>query len=200
MDFGFYSSYVALWIWVIFQGLLTLAIFRQVLELEKRAQNSGALAAGKALVGTRAPKFSGTDSRTGQPLNLNVFNGQGGVILFLTAHCSVCRNLSKNLQDGVLASLPPIVGICTGETKGAVRLGKRLATQIPLLLDGAEDAASVYKVSSYPTAVVLDAERRVLAHSGIGSPEDLKRLVDLTIASDAHWEVAIAGTPSGQNA
>ena len=199
MDFGFYSSYIALWIWAIFQGLLTLAIFRQVLELEKRAQNSGVMADGKSLVGTRAPKFSGTDFRSGRPLNVDIFNGQGGVILFLAARCSVCRNLSKSLQDGVLESLPPIVGICTGDTNGVARLERRLTSQIPLLVDGAADAASVYKVSSYPTAVVLDSERRIRAHSGISSSEDLKRLV-ASIAAGPNGEGVIAITPSGQSA
>jgi len=200
MNFGFYSSYVALWIWVIFQGLLTLAIFRQVLELEKRETHATGMSGGKSLVGARAPKFSGTDFRSGQPLNLNVFNGQGGVILFLAARCSVCRNLSRSLRDGVLESLPPIVAICTGDTKGVAKLGKRLAPQIPLLVDEREDATAVYKISGYPTAVVLDAERRIRAHDGISSPEDLKRLVALTTADDTNGEAAIAITPSGQNA
>ena len=196
MDFGFYSSYIALWIWAIFQGLLTLAIFKKVMDLEKRAGTAGVMADGKSLVGTRAPKFSGTDFRSGRPVNLNVFDGQEGVILFLSAYCSICRHLSKSLQDGVLESLPPIVGICTGDIKEAARLGKRLAPQIPLLVDGAMDAASDYKVSSYPTAVVLDSERRIRAHSGISSPEDLKLLV----AGGTNGKPAIAITSSGQSA
>ena len=177
MNFGFYSSYVALWVWVIFQGLLTLAIFKKVLELERRAATAGVIADGKSLVGTPAPKFSGDDLRSGRSLNLNFFNGQGGVILFLTAHCSVCRHLSKTLEDGIVQSLPPIVSICTGDPKGTAKLGKLLAQQIPLLMDGANDAVSAYGVSGYPTAVVLDHERTIRAHSSISDAEDLKRLV-----------------------
>ena len=200
MDFGFYSSYVALWIWVIFQGLLTLAIFKKVVELEKRAGTAVVMDDGKSLVGTKAPKFSGTDFRSGGSLNLEIFNGHGGVILFLAAHCSVCRNLSKSLEDDLLETLPPILGICTGDIKGVERLGKRIAPQIPLLVDGADDAASTYKVSSYPTAVVLDGERRIRAYSGISSPEDLKRLVALTTGGDTNGNLGIAITPSGQSA
>lgn len=195
MDFGFYSSYVALWIWAIFQGLLTLAIFKKVLELEKRSTNSELPADGRSLVGTQAPIFSGTDFRSGRPVNLDIFNGQGGVILFLTARCSICRHLSRSLQNGVLESLPPIVGICTGDEKGVAKLGQRLAPQIPLLVDGAEDAVSVYKVFGFPTAVVLDGERRIQAYHGVSTPEDLKRLVGYT-----NGEPVIAITPSGQSA
>lgn len=201
MDFGFYSSYVALWILSIFQGLLTLAIFKQVLDLERRSENSGVMVAGgKSLVGTRAPKFSGTDFRSGQPLSLNVFDGQGGVILFLAARCSICRNLSRSLQNGVLESLPPLVSICTGDEKGLAKLGKRLVPQIPMLVDGAEDAASVYLVSGYPTAVVLDSERRIRAYNGVSSAEDLKRLVASTAAGGTNGGPVIVTTPSGQSA
>ncbi len=199
MDFGFYSSYVALWIWVIFQGLLTLFIFRQVLELEKRAKNVVGLADGKALVGTRAPKFSGVDSVSGRRVDLNIFDGRGGVILFLSAHCSICRSLSKTLQDGLVESLPPMVGICTGDTKAAMKLQKYLAPQIPLLLDGAEDAVSAYKVSGYPTAVVLDSKRIVRGYHGVNSADDIKRLVASSAADDENGRPVIATTPSGQS-
>lgn len=201
MNFGFYSSYVALWIWVIFQGLLTLAIFRQIVELEKRSEEWETMPGGQSLVGARAPKFSGVDIRSGRSINANVFDGRGGVILFLAAHCSVCRHVSRSLQDGVLESLPPILAICTGDTKGAMRLGKRLAPQIPLLLEGAQEAASIYKVSGYPTAVVLDGERRIRAHSGIGSAEELRRLVARTTAGNAEeGKLAMATASSGQSA
>jgi hypothetical protein len=202
MSFGFYSSYIALWILAIFQGLLTLAIFRQVLELEKRSE-TWEIAGGQSLVGARAPKFSGVDSRSGRSINAKIFDGRGGVILFLAAHCSVCRHVSRTLQDGVLETLPPLLAICTGDTKGAARLAKRLAPQIPLVLEGAQEAASIYKVSGYPTAVVLDGERRIRAHSGVNSVEELKRLVALTSAGDlkdGELAMAMATAPSGQSA
>jgi peroxiredoxin len=199
MDFGFYSSYVALWIWAIFQGLLTLAIFRQVLELEKRSGILGVMADGRSLVGTRAPKFSGVDSVSGRRVDLNIFDGRGGVILFLSAHCSICHSLSKTLQDGLVESLPPMVGICTGDTKAAMKLQKYLAPQIPLLLDGAEDAVSAYKVSGYPTAVVLDSKRIVRGYHGVNSADDIKRLVASSAADDENGRPVIATTPSGQS-
>lgn len=200
MGFGFYSSYITLWILVVFQALLTLAIFRQVLDLEKRAGiRPGAAFDGRSLLGTRAPKFSGVDSRSGRRVDVNIFNGRGGVILFLSAHCSICRSLSKTLQDGLVESLPPMVGICTGDTKGAMKLGKYLAPQIPLLLDGAEDAVSAYKVSGYPTAVVLDSKRIVRGYHGVNSADDIKRLVASSAADDENGQPVIATTPSGQS-
>jgi peroxiredoxin len=197
MNFGFYSSYIALWIWAIFQGLLTLAIFRQVQELEKRSGNWETKAGGETLVGARAPKFSGADFHSGQSIDLNHFNGQGGVILFLSAHCSMCRRLSKNLHAVPVESLPPIVAICTGDTKEAAKIAKRLGPQIPLVVEGATHAASVYRVSGYPTAVVLDRERRVRAHSGINSTEDLQKLV--AAGETENGKLAMATTHSGEN-
>lgn len=200
MDFGFYSSYLALWIWAIFQGLLTLAIFRQVRELEKRAgSRPGAAFDGLSLVGTRAPKFSGVDSVSGRRVDLNIFDGRGGVILFLSTECSICRSLSKTLQDGLVESLPPMVGICTGDKEGAMKLRKHLAPQIPLLLDGAEDAVSAYRVSGYPTAVVLDSRRIVRGYHGVNTADDIQRLVASSAADDENGQPVIVTTPSGQS-
>lgn len=199
MDFGFYSSYVALWIWAIFQGLLTLAIFRQVLALEKRSGGWETTTGGESLVGARAPAFSGTDFHSGRSINIKFFDGRAGVILFLSAHCSICRHISRNLRDGLRESLPPIVAICTGDTKETIKLGKRLGPQIPLLLDGADDAASLYNVSSYPIAVVIDAEHRIRAYSGIRSAEDLQPLV-ARIDAAGNGELAMATAPSRQSA
>lgn len=200
MGFEFYSSYVALWIWAIFQGLLTLATFRQVLELEKRSRNWKGMPGGESLVGARAPEFSGDDLRSGRPINVNIFEGQGGVILFLAAYCSACRRLAKSLQGVSLGSLPPIVASCTGDEKETLKLGKRLGPQIPLLLDGAGDTAYLYRVSSYPTAVILDGECRIRAHSGISSAEDVQQLLARSAAGDTKdGELAIASVSSRQN-
>jgi peroxiredoxin len=201
MSFGFYSSYVALWIWVIFQGFLALAIFRQVLELEKRSGKWKGATGGESLVGTRAPKFSGADFHSGQPININLFDGRGGVILFLTAHCSVCRQLARSLQAALLESLPPIVAVCTGDKKGKVKIGNRLGPQIPLLLDGAENLASLYKISGYPMAVVVDGQRMIRAHSGVNNVEDLERLVVLTtVGNTNNGKRAMTIASSGQSA
>lgn len=200
MSFDFYSSYVALWIWAIFQGLLTLAIFRQVLELEKRSGNWKGMPGGESLVGARAPEFSGDDLHSGRPINVNIFEGQGGVILFLAAYCPACRSLAKSLQGVSLGSLPPILASCTGDKQETLKLGKRLGPQIPLLLDEVGDTASLYLVSSYPTAVVLDGECRIRVHSGISNAEDLQRLLARSIAGDTKdGELAIASVSSKQS-
>lgn len=201
MSFEFYSSYIALWIWAIFQGLLTLAIFRQVLELEKRAGNWKGIPGGESLVGARAPEFSGADVSSGRPINVNIFEGHGGVILFLSAYCPACRSLAKSLQGVSVESLLPIVASCTGDKQEILKLGKQLGLQIPLLLDEVGDTASLYRVSSTPTAVVLDDECRIRIHSGIRNLEDLQQLLTRSTAGTTKdGELAIASVSSGQNA
>lgn len=196
MGFSFASSYVALWVWAIFQGLLTLAILRQVMELEKR---SVSVASGESLIGTHAPVFSGVDSRSGQTVDLGMLD-QGGVILFLAGSCTACRQLAKDFQDAAPGILPPMVAVCIGGQQQSAKIGKRLG-QIPLLLQGAEEVASLYRVSGYPSAVVLDGKRMILAHRGINTVEDLRNLVAQSqgrfIGED---ELALVGSDSRQSA
>ncbi|PWT89849.1 MAG: hypothetical protein C5B54_08230, partial [Acidobacteria bacterium] len=122
MSFSFASSYLALWIWAIFQGFLTLAIFRQVVGLEKRAVQG--VAPGELLVGTRAPQFAGIDYHSRQPIDISTFDGQGGVILFLAASCSACRELAKNINRFSPENLPPMVALCIGGQQQSAKIGK----------------------------------------------------------------------------
>jgi peroxiredoxin len=201
MTFGFASSYIALWTWAIFQGLLTLAVFRQVLTLEKRSAKWRELGGEGLPVGSTAPEFSGVDIHTGQLKNLTSFHGRPGVILFLAAQCSVCRQLAKSLQSTLPNSLPPLLAVCVGNEEEGAKMGKQLGSHIPLLVQEAAEVAELYRVFSYPIVVVVDGERSILAYTGVGSAEHLRQIVARSQGGyRVSEELAIAGTDLRQQA
>lgn len=196
MSFNFASSYLALWVLAIFQGLLALAVLRQVMELEKR---SAKMTSGESLIGTQAPAFSGIDTRSGRTVDLSVLD-QGGVILFMAGSCSVCRQLAKDIQGEMPGTLPPMLAVCIGNQQQSAKIGKRLE-RIPLLLQGAEEVTSLYRVNSYPSAAVLDRERMILGYTAITTVEELRNLVARSHGSFmVEDELEIAGTNSRQSA
>jgi peroxiredoxin len=177
MTFGFASSYIALWVWAIFQGLLTLAVFRQVLTLETRSAKWRESGGDGLPVGSRAPEFSGVDIHTGQLKSLASFHGRLGVILFLATQCSVCRQLARSFQRTSPDSLPPLLAVCTGNEEEGANMGKRLGSHIPLLVQGATEIMELYRVFSYPSVVIVDGERTILAYRGVSNAEHLRQTV-----------------------
>jgi hypothetical protein len=176
MTFGFASSYIALWLLAIFQGLLTLYLLRHVVELEKRPGRM-LLGAGESSIGDKAPKFSSFDQYSGRPIDDEIFAGRGGLILFFSAYCSICRSVAAGLKRSPIEDLQPVVAFCIGDERACERFGKRLGSGMPLILREAEAVALSYQVASYPNAVLVDKQQRIRAHRSLGSVEDLRRLV-----------------------
>jgi hypothetical protein len=197
MSFGFVSSYVALWIWAVFQGVLTLFVLRQVVELEKKS----GIGKRESLVGAVAPRFSGIDFHSGKPLDNAIFAGRGGVILFFASYCSICRSVATSLKRSLPADLSPMIAFCTGNERESEKFGNRLGSQIPLSLRGAEDVAKLYQVSSYPTAVIVDQELKIRDHRAIGGAEELRQLLARSAGGYINQgELALSDTGTRQSA
>jgi hypothetical protein len=99
MNFGFFASYVALWALAVFQGLLMLAVLRQLAEL-RQLMDQGALPNEDWLpVGSRAPEFAGQDIHSGEFVSSRLFDGRGGVILFLSPLAAACAELLREASS-----------------------------------------------------------------------------------------------------
>lgn len=176
VNFSFSASYIAIWILVLFQGLLILALLRQLAELRSLMERGAFRGEDHLPVGSPAPKFAGRDLRTGQQVGSLSLSGSGGIILFVSPKCSVCKGLAYKLRQGVTNHLPPIVVFCNGGEQGCAYFVKRLASEIHLLTEGAEQTAARYHVSGFPTAIVVDGKQKI---RGYGHPENLEDLEQL---------------------
>src|SRR5262245_48947149 len=98
----FYASYIAVWILVLFQGFMTLALLRYLQELRDLIKQTGGGTEEDFQeddflpTGSRAPEFAGFDARSRKPLGIHNLNG-GGALLFLSSECRLCRGLAESL-------------------------------------------------------------------------------------------------------
>jgi hypothetical protein len=108
-------------------------------------------------------------------------------LVFLAADCSVCKSLitKLHLRDDMTLAV-----VCVGRALACGRFSKSLASGIPIILDGADDIVSEFRISSFPTAVVIDRTKRIRAYGHPKSSEEIDEL----------WLSANAGTFDLQNA
>ena len=179
MGFPFVASYIAVWILVIFQGLLILALLKQLAEVKQLARLGGVAGAEPLPAGTPAPDFEGIDLRSAKRLTKQVFAGQGGVLLFLSPECGSCVELADGLRRSELSELLSILTFCQGEESPCASFINRLGPEIYTLRGHFDDGsvAKSYHVDGSPTAVVINPD---LTIAGYGHPlnvEDLKQLL-----------------------
>ncbi len=200
MNFSFSASYVALWALAVFQGLVVLAVLRQLAELH-RFMERGALPGEDWLpVGSRAPEFTGQHIHSGDFVSSRLFDGQGAVILFLSPGCTACKALVESVQSSAGNESPFITAaICNGESRPCEGFRARLGVHIPLLLDPANEIGARYGISGFPTAVVVDKEQKIRAYGHPQSAKDLKwlfeRNLDEVLAEEGPSQTVVESRP-----
>ena len=190
MSFSFFASYIAIWILVLFQGFLILALLRQLTELRRLLEMGGLHVEDRLPQGSPAPEFEGFDARSGQPVGTRILSGRGGILLFLSPDCTVCRGLVASLRQPAIDALPPIIALCQGAEQSCGRLVKRLGPEVNLLIKGTHEIAARYRVTGSPTAVVVDDERKIRGYGNPQNIEDLGRLLSRSLVADSADEWA----------
>ena len=187
----FHISYIAVWVLVLFQGFLTLALLRRLEELRDLIKQSRGGELEESFqeddplpVGSKAPEFAGLDARSGKPIGIHNLDG-GGVLLFLSSECRLCRGLAESLGQYPLNGLPPIIAVCRGEKDAATFFGKRLSEDISIMSEGAEETAKLYHVSGYPASVVIGPGRTVRAYGQPNDVESLRDLLERSLSKDS---------------
>lgn len=183
MGSSFFVSYVAIWLLVLFQGLLVLALLRQLAELRRLVESGGAQGEDRLPVGSPAPEFEGLDARSGRRVDSHSLNGRGGVLIFLSPECGTCKDLADGLWRPAMDGLPPIITFCQGGQQSCASFVRRLGPEVHVLRDDADEAATRYHVSGSPTAVVIDGEQKIRGYGHPQNVEDLKRLLSRSLGT-----------------
>ena len=168
MELSFGWTYFVLWFLVAAQGLILLAVLR---ELESLRTVEPQHPAAPALIGQPAPSIRFTDARAKSEHGLEVLGPHPGVLLFLSSTCGTCRRLANGL-----VSLPigaPNVVVMWKD--GAV---DEIDSRLHCCTNEADAIAATYGVERYPTAVLLDAQHLVVAITNPVDVEQLHRLID----------------------
>ncbi|HKI02390.1 MAG TPA: redoxin domain-containing protein [Thermoanaerobaculia bacterium] len=175
MGFGFYGTYAALWAIVLFQGLLILALLRQIVNLRQAVEKGGGLGLDLLPAGAEAPAFWARDLRAGQPLTAEGLRGEAAVLLFVTADCALCKTVLDGLRRRELGQSAQVVVVCIAAETDCAPLLNRVAPDLTVLADPSEDIRRAYRVSATPTAVILDEGGRI---RGYAYPRDAGELED----------------------
>jgi len=169
VNFGFYSTYVALWVLVIFQGFLIIALLQRLEKIRHLIERGSSLP-----IGSSAPEFSGVD-QFDRETGLGSLDYRGGIILFLSPECPACMALADSL--GPLAGeLPPTIAVCQGEREACAALSKHFGPSVQVLNDQSGETAGLYGASGFPRAVVVDGKRKIRGYSFPRTVDDLKRV------------------------
>ena len=172
VHFSFTISFIALWIFVIFQGLLVLAVLQHLTRIRHLTQRNSPTS-DRLLVGSPAPELVGADSESAG-FSVSRFLGTGGLVLFVSSSCSICKTLVESIGDAATDRLPPIIGFCVGHEPKCGAFAKRLGPHINLEHQRAAEAAALYGVSEYPTVVIIDSAGRIGGYLNPRTILDLK--------------------------
>jgi hypothetical protein len=185
VNFSFSTSYIALWVLVIFQSFVLLALLQQIEKL-RRVAVSGRLFEDHLPQGSRAPEFANIGRPSVHRFGTRSLEGSGGVLLFLSSDCLACKGLVNNLGQSATDDLPPIVVFCVGRERGCARFENRLITQCKFVVDGAAKTAARYRISNFPTAVVLDRELKISRYGHIKDVAEIKELWSSGLSKRSH--------------
>ena len=174
MSIPLVPAFVLLWVVVLFEGLVILGLLRTLRELQV-AVESGRIPQ-RLPVGAQAPRFAGTDVRTGAEVDSSRLIGRELVILFLSDGCLFCRRLADGTRQVPAEPGQIRIAVCQGGAREADAFAGLLASDIAVLADPDGTVLSSFSISGTPAAVVVDETGRV---SGSGGPRHSGELAAL---------------------
>jgi hypothetical protein len=156
-------SYALLWGISLFQGLLIIALLRQLSNLNRLVSHRGTIGEQYLPVGTPAPPLKGVALPSGQTISDNPTQGRARAILFLSADCGSCRQLAASLRasDSRLSS---VAIFCEGEERACRQMLSGFSQEVPLLQSRSGETSARYGISRFPTAVLVDEHNRIVAY------------------------------------
>lgn len=198
MSFGFYSTYVGLWVLVILQTLVLFGLLRQMLELKQRLSELRADGGTRYLrLGSRAPDFSAVELRSGQRFRRTDLLGHKSILLFLSPACKTCDNLATEIHGIYHKADGRLLAVCQGEQEECRRFIQSHGVNIPVLLDPDNTISDSFRIDGTPMAVLLDDEVRVRSYGYPQRGEDLEKIFERPL--EEHPEVAsIPELPAAQ--
>ncbi len=171
----FTVSLILLWMLVLLNLLLTLAIIRKI--------NTPLHSVGGLKNGTKAPDFFANTIK-GEAYTLNSFRGRSAVLVFISSHCQPCRDLLSIIEDINLkakhANVEIVLVMMIGSVTDAQNIIDEYKLTLPLLIAPQESNSFTqnYNIFSTPSYCFLNQEHIVVS-SGIPSMEarDWSKLV-----------------------
>jgi peroxiredoxin len=176
----FYLSYAALWILVVFQGLILLGLLRMVSQRTETATGQSAFSDEVGLrSGQVAPKFSALDL-SGAQINSKDFVDHMTALLFVSPNCPSCTATLYEMEALSQKAQGNLILICRGKGGDCSRLTDTHKLEIRMVADEDERISRLFGVSSFPTAVLVNESNRIQSYGRPKRSEELQELLDKT--------------------
>lgn len=179
-------SHVLLWVLVLAEGLVLVAVMRQVGSLLLRVGSSRVLDLGVGPpVGHPAPWVPDDASQ--------VFSDPRGLVVlaFLSTHCSSCEDVVPAINAAASAYAPEVAVVAFGEEDDSelIRWKAKHGLKVPFIRS--REAFKNYEVESTPYAFVVDSDRLIAARGGINHVEHLEALIRKCVGRKVSDEEAL---------
>jgi peroxiredoxin len=159
---GFYVSYIALWILVVFQAFVIVGLVRSVYRNAQRLPRG--IAADEGLrSGEPAPEFFATDIH-GHTIGTADLEGRQTALLFVSPSCSGCAVTLQELEALRQKAGGHVVVVCQGDDAACRELSDRYRVSDPFVVDADRAISESFRVSGIPTAALVDDHARIVTY------------------------------------
>lgn len=174
------TSYIVLWIFVILEGLVILALARQIGSVLLRLGPVGARMMNAGLkIGETAPPVDAFDIVQGHRLTLGHLRDKSTLMVFVSATCPSCAELIPGLKT-LNRSEKGMEIILVGSEEDAQAnhnfIQKHLLTNIPFI--ASDDLAKRYQIGTTPYAVLVDTEGKISTKGLVNNMIHLESLLN----------------------
>jgi methylamine dehydrogenase accessory protein MauD len=169
-------SQILSWIVILGLGLALLALARQVGVLHIRLAPAGALATGKGpLVGEPAPVLDAV-TMEGKPLAIGKSRGRMQLLLFVSPHCPLCKDLIPIAKNFARAEKLDIVFVGDDDPAEQQAMIARLGMEsLPFV--NSSIVGRTFHVDRLPHAVLIGDTGAILSKGLVNSREHLESLI-----------------------
>jgi peroxiredoxin len=171
---AFFISYVVLWILVVGESLVLLALIRALYA--NRPADQQAEPQSPAAVGAHSPTFQVVDAN-GITFDSRSLNGRSRAFLFVSTSCRSCiatleelRALRTKVNGGA------VVVVCRDRAGECGRVLPAYGLEARLLFDEDHAISDLFEITSVPTAVLIDADDRIQKY-GYPMRDDIEQLI-----------------------
>ncbi len=174
------ACYVMLWLLVLGEGILILALARQIGVLHNRLAPTGARITNVGLeLGAEAPRFSERDLR-GNLVTLGVQYNKPTMLIFISPNCSACSELAPSIRTVYQHEQKDteiiVVSLAQDEEENRSYAKQHGLNTVPYVL--APYLADIYHVSTSPYAVLIDKQGKIYTKGIVNGVEHLESLLN----------------------
>jgi thiol-disulfide isomerase/thioredoxin len=170
----FYTTYILLWLLVLFQGVLLLLVFRhfghQALGTMEAVQRDG------LRVGAKAPDVQGVEP-SGQAVSWRPLGDRIALVLFAAPDCAPCHQVLPHVARAARdAPELEVVAVVPGSPEDATKLVELVTA--PITIIAGDQAFEAFRVEVTPFAFVVGRDGRVLSKGLCDSQVRLRAMLD----------------------